>query len=159
MKYLLLTILIVILSACSFKDYKHSSTNLLTIKTKRLKFSDLAYIRHINDKIEIDLYVAGKAVKQIDINYLICIDDGCITKSKFNKLYLSSYYPDDILQNIFLGKKIFNGKNTTLTPNGFEQKIKDKHIDIKYILKQNKIYFKDRKNKILIKIKRIQDAK
>jgi len=155
MKFLFLSLSILLLNACSFKDYKYTSTNILTIKTKKFKFSDLAYIRNTDKNLEVEFFIAGKVVKQIDINYLICIDNGCITKSKFNEEYLSKYYPDEILQNIFLGNKIFDGLNYYLTPIGFKQSIKNKNIDINYSVKNKNIYFKDIKNHILIKIKRI----
>ena len=76
-----------------------------------------------------------------------------MTRSSFNKEYLSKSYPDDLLQNVLLKKKIFNSLNVVKLDDGFQQTIKDSNQDIIYKVTSNMIYFKDRKNHILIKIK------
>ncbi|PHS58548.1 MAG: hypothetical protein COB17_02950 [Sulfurimonas sp.] len=152
MKHLLL-IFIFFFSACSVKNYEFTQTKIITIKSPKIKFSDLGYIRNTRDTIELELFVAGKAIQKISINHLICVSDGCMTKSGFNEDYLNEVYPDDILQNILLAKAIYNSKNKVLTKDGFEQYIKNENVDIKYIVEKKSTYFKDKKNNILFKIK------
>lgn len=103
-----------------------------------------------------ELFVAGHAVQKIEINHLICIDEGCMSKRSFNEEYLFKTYPEEILQNILLGLEIYDGKNRVKTDDGFEQRISTKDIDIVYSVTVSKIAFKDKKNKIIFKIKDIQ---
>jgi hypothetical protein len=154
MKYFFLTFLL-LFSACSIKNYKHTTTKIITIKTPKIKFSDIGYIRHTKDAIELELFIAGHVFKRFHINHLICVDEGCMSKSGFNEEYLNAAYPDELLQNILLGRKIYNGKNILKTPNGFKQDIQTKDVNIAYVVNSRQIYFKDRKNHILIKIKEL----
>lgn len=76
-----------------------------------------------------------------------------MSKSSFNEEYLSGAYPSDILQNILLGKAIYDGKNLEKTQNGFVQEIKSDEVDISYSVTPAITSFKDRKNNIIFKIK------
>lgn len=158
MKYFL-AVCLVFFSACSIKNYTHTAAKILILKTPKIKFSDIAYIRNSDDAIELELFVAGKAVQQFHINHLVCVDDsGCMQKSTFNREYLNQSYPDDLLQNILLGKKIYNGKNLQKNANGFVQQINTQSVNIIYKVNTQSIYFKDRKNHILIKIKELNNG-
>ena len=153
MRIFFLTLFITLFSACSIKSYKHTSSKVFIIKSPKIKFADLGYLRSSDKSIELELFVAGKSFEKITINYLICTKDGCMPKSRFNSEYLSRFYPDDILQNILLGRAIFEGKTLEKNSNGFIQKIITKNVTILYKVTPKLIYFKDKKNKILIKIK------
>ncbi len=155
MKYIIFTLLF-FLSACSLKNYDHSSAKLITIKTAKLKFSDLGYVKNSADSVRLELFVAGQNVQNIEINNLICLNEGCMTKSSFNSEYLSENYPDIILQNIVLGSTIYDKKNLQKNEDGFEQRIQNNDVDILYRVTPNEHYFKDKKNKILFKIKDIE---
>lgn len=156
MKYLLL-IFVLLFSACSTKHYEQTKTKLIVIKSPKLKFADVGYIRNTSDDIELELFSAGQSLQKININHLICVSDsGCMSKSSFNEEYLNASYPDDILQNILLSHVIYNGKNKTLTNDGFEQYIKDNNVNIIYRTNSKNIYFKDKQNGILLKIKDIK---
>ena len=153
MKYILVFMLL-IFSACSIKHYEHVSTKIVTIKTPTLKFSDIGYLRNLDDAVELELFIAGHVFKKIDINHLICVsDEGCMSKDAFNAEYLSKNYPTEMLQNILLGRKIFQGKNLEKTASGFTQNILTQELDITYKVEQKEIYFKDRANHILFRIK------
>ena len=76
-----------------------------------------------------------------------------MSKNGFNEDYLNSAYPETILQNILLGHEIYDGKNRVRTDDGFEQNIEDANVNIVYKVSSNVIFFKDRKNKIIFKIK------
>ena len=152
MKYILL-IFTLIFSACSIKNYEHTQTKIIIIKSPKLKFSDLGYIRNSDKAIELELFVAGKAIEKITVNHLICTREGCMSKSGFNEDYLSAYYPDDILQDILLGHPIYDALNRVQTAGGFEQSIITRHVEITYRVNPHAIYFKDKKNKIIFIIK------
>ena len=142
-------------SACSIKTYEQTQPKKLIIKSPLIKFADLAYIRHSERAIELELFVAGQSIKKIAINHLICVDEGCMSKDGFNEEYLSPAYPSNILQNILLGKPIYKAKNSLKTEDGFTQKIQTQAVAISYNVTSQEIYFKDKCNHIMIKIKDI----
>ena len=154
MKYVAL-IFTLLFSACSVKDYKNSEAKIIIIKTPKLKFSDLGYVRYSGDAIELELFSAGKVVQKIAINHLICLNEGCMSKGGFNREYLNAAYPDSLLQNLFRGKPIYDGLNTSKTYDGFEQRIKTHDVDVIYRVDTQQIFFKDRANNIIVKIKQV----
>jgi len=155
MKYILL-IITLLFSACSIKNYENTQSKLIIIKSHKIKFADLGYIRNSDKAVELELFVAGKVIEKISVNHLVCVSDGCMSKSGFNKDYLNAAYPDEILQHILLGHEIYSGKNRVKTQDGFEQNIEDENVNIIYKVSSSTIFFKDRKNKIIFKIKDIK---
>lgn len=145
--------LVLLLSACSIKIYEQTQPKILIIKSPQIKFADLAYIRHSGQALELELFVAGKSIKKIAINHLICVNEGCMSKAAFNAEYLNAAYPSDLLQNILLSQAIYNGQNRVQTQNGFSQKIQTKDVDISYKVTGTQTFFKDRIKHIIIKIK------
>ena len=141
------------LSGCSIKNYETTQTKIIIIKSPKIKFADIGYLRNTDKAVELELFVAGNPVEKITINMLICVSAGCMSKSGFNEDYLHMSYPDDLLQNIFLGNAIYEGKSKVKTADGFEQKISTQNVDIQYRVDSKTIFFKDRKNKIIFKIK------
>ncbi len=152
MNYILLTI-ILLFSACSVKNYEHTQSKLIIIKSPKIKFADLGYIRNSDKAVELELFVAGKVIEKISVNHLICVSDGCMSKSGFNRDYLNAAYPETLFQNVLLGYKIYAGKNAVKMQDGFEQNIEDENVNITYRVSSNRIFFKDRKNNIIFKIK------
>lgn len=154
---LILLIFILIFSACSVKNYEHTQTKIIVIKSPKIKFADVGYLRNSGDTIELELFIAGKNIEKITLNHLVCTSEGCMSKSGFNKEYLNSAYPDDTMQNMLLSHAIYDGKNLTKTADGFEQHIRDENVDIVYIVNSDAVYFKDRKNGIIFKIKDLNE--
>ncbi len=152
MKYLLIAFTL-LFSACSTKNYEITKTKIIIIKSPKLKFADLGYIRNSDKSIELELFVAGKAVEKFTINHLVCTSEGCMSKSGFNADYLHASYPDDILQNILLARPLYDGKNRVQTLDGFEQNINNENVSITYKVTSKSTFFKDRKNNIIFKIK------
>ena len=155
MKYLAL-VFILFFSACSIKEYEYTKSKLIIIKSPQIKFADLGYIRNTAETIEVELFMAGKSIKKIEINHLVCVDEGCMSKSGFNEDYMHPSYPDDLLQNILLGMPIYDKLNLEKTEDGFAQKIKNENVYIKYKVDNKQIFFKDLRNKIIFKIKELQ---
>lgn len=158
MKYilLLLTPFVFLFHGCSVKNYEHVQPKIFIIKSPKLKFADLGYLRNTGKSIELELFVAGNSVEKITINKLICVSKGCMSKSGFNSEYLNASYPHDMLQNILLGEPIYDGQNKTITHEGFEQEIENKDVDIVYRVIKGAAFFKDRKNNISFKHKDTQ---
>jgi hypothetical protein len=141
-----------LITGCAPKVYTINESCLIVIKTPKLKFADLGYIRRNADEVRADLFVAGQLVQSIEISTLICVDDGCISKSEFNKDYLHPSYPDDLILNVLLGRPIFEKASLQKTEGGFIQNIKSDEYNVVYKVEYGKTYFKDRQNRFLIKI-------
>lgn len=156
MKYIFL-ITLLFFSACSVKNYEQTRTKIIVIKSPKIKFADAGYIRNSANEVELELFIAGKSIEKFTINRLICTSEGCMSKSGFNDEYLNRAYPDDIMQSILLGKAIYDEKDLVKTDYGFEQYIKNDEVDIIYRVDSHVIYFKDRKNGIIFKIKDIDE--
>ena len=152
MKYIIL-VLAIFFSACSVKEYENTQTKIIIIKSPKIKFADVGYIKNTDKAVELELFIAGKVIDRISINHLICLSEGCMSKSGFNKDYLHSSYPDEILQNILLGSEIYDGINKLKTDTGFEQRIESIDVNIVYKVNNDSIFFKDKKNNIIFKIK------
>lgn len=151
------SLLILLLSGCGARPYVKTDVATIIMKTPKIKFADTGYVRSNNNLVALELFSAGQAVGKIEIENMICVEGkGCMTKSSFNAEYLSAMYPDDILENILRSKPIFMGINLEQTDEGFEQRIDDNVVDIRYTVREHQIYFKDRKNSVLIKIKKQQ---
>ena len=90
------------------------------------------------------------------MNHLICVSEGCMSKQGFNEEYLNAAYPDELLQNILLSQEIFDGRNRVKTLDGFAQNINNEDVNITYTVSSNSMQFKDRKNRIIFKIKDIK---
>lgn len=142
---------------CSLKHYTHQTSRIVLIKSPKLKYNDIGYIQFDDDgAIKLQLYSAGAAVESFTIDKKICIDKGCMSKRDFNAEYFVASYDEDILKEILLQRAIFGGRNLTKTQNGFEQHIRSKDYDIVYrVQKGTEVFFKDRKNKIIIKLKTV----
>jgi len=161
MKYFFVAFFLVLFGGCSTPQYTKSATKLLILKTPKIRFSDIAYIRYSHDNaIELELYVAGSMVNRFSIHHLICVENkGCMRKTSFNKSYLSESYPDTLLENILLGKPIYDGLHVKRNGDGFFQRIETKNVYILYKVTHHSISFKDKYNHILIKIKDIHNGK
>jgi len=130
---------------------------LVVIKSPKLRFSDIGYIRHDDKSISLELYSAGVAVDTISVNHLVCVSQGCMTKNSFNQEYLNTNYPDDFIQNILMRKPIFQKQGYHKTEDGFYQTIKSQNYSIQYKVQKKNLYFKDRKNHIIFKLKDIDE--
>lgn len=156
MKYLLVLIVLV-LGGCAVKDYERTQTKIITMKSPKIKFSDAGYLRNSDESVELELFMAGVCIEKIAVNRLICTSAGCMSKSGFNQDYLNEAYPSDIMQNLLLGRPIYEGMNLIRTPGGFEQRISDESVDIIYRVGDGEVYFKDIRNSILFKMKDINE--
>jgi len=103
------------------------------------------------DSVLVAIFSLGNQILEMEIDNFISINGSPpIPPSIFNSKYLNSNYPSDTLKNIFLGKPIFNSKNLIYSENGFSQDIGS----IKYRVSKDKIYFRDRENRVFIKLQR-----
>jgi hypothetical protein len=142
-------------SACAPKEYVEQNSAFIMFKTPTFKYADMGFIYQNEKEIKVEIYGSGQALLSFNISQTsVCMSVlECMSKSAFNQKVLNTLYPDDTLENIFRGRKVFNGTGVLPKGNGFTQKIikKDKY-NIDYSVLNNEIIFHDTINAILIKI-------
>ncbi len=141
------------------EEQKKSTSYKVTMKTKKFAFSDTGFLVNYDDSLNLNVLAMGKNVLDLKVKKNeddVCVGSLCNTKHGFNKSFLDGRYPDTFIQNILLKKPIFNGRGMTKTSTGFIQKIVCSNFGIKYQVTNKSIYFKDKKNHILIKLKEIR---
>ncbi len=143
------------LTACT-KQYEKSESRLIIIKSKHLRYADLGYLYRNSDEVRADLFVAGKLVERLEVSTLVCVNEGCLTKAGFNERYLHPSYPDDLILNVLLARPIFEQASLQRTPTGFIQTLKSDQYNIIYKIENGDIYFKDKQNRLMIKISKLK---
>jgi len=154
----LLLVFILLINGCATKEYTKQESVFIVFKTPTFRHADLGFIYENSDEIKVEIYSSGQAVMSLEISQnSVCMSLlECMSKKSFNEKVLSSFYPESILDNIFMGKEIYNGKNVLKTRNGFTQKLMKKNkYNINYSVLNKQILFRDTINNILIKIKRL----
>lgn len=146
-----------LLSACASKEYVTQNAAFILFKTPTFKYADMGFIYENDKEIKIEIYGTGQALMSLEISETsVCMSLlECMGKSAFNKEVLSELYPEDILENIFRERPLFNGMGLEKKGTGFTQKIikKDKY-NIDYSVLNNEVIFHDTINAIDIKIKK-----
>ncbi len=130
----------------------------ITMKTKKFAFSDTGFLNRYDNLINLQVFAMGEMIQDIVV-YLnedeICVGSLCNTKHGFNQTFLSGEYPDTLIENVLQSKPIFNGKGLKKMTKGFVQKIATKKYVIKYKIWPGNVYFKDVKNGIIIKLRKL----
>ena len=154
---ILLIMVSFLFSACAPKEYVEQNAAFIMFKTPTFKYADMGFIYANLDEVKVEIYGSGQALMSLEIiKGSVCMSQlQCMGKSTFNQEVLSSLYPEDIMENIFRGKPIFNKEGFKAKGNGFTQKIvkKDKY-NIDYCVLNNQVIFHDTINTILIKVKK-----
>ena len=156
-KILLLIMVSVLFSACAPKEYVQHNSAFILFKTPTFKYADMGFIYANQEALKVEIYSSGKALMSLEVSdTAVCMSQlECMGKKRFNEELLSKYYPEDILENIFRGKPIFNKKGFKTEGNGFTQKIvKNGKYSIDYSVLNNHVIFHDTINFIDIKVKK-----
>ena len=147
---------LLLLGGCVRKELGPSQAYLVAFKTPKWRFADTGFIRKDADTVELEVFETGHRVIQIRISDDVCIDgEGCTFKSEFNKRYLNAAYPDDLLYHVLRSEPIHDGIDVERTGDGFVQRFKRDAFEIEYRVDLTQTVFRDGKNGILIKLKRL----
>jgi len=152
----ILVIVLFTINACTSLQVTKQESAFIVMKTASFKYADMGFISNSPSKINVEIYGAGQALMNLEINAMnVCMSTfQCMEKKDFNKKVLHASYPETLLENIFRAKPIFNKENFVKNKDGFSQKlIKDGKYNISYSIKGNERIFRDTLNKILIKVK------
>lgn len=135
-----------------------SSPYKVTMKTKKFAFSDTGFLNRYDNLINLQVFTMGELTLDLVV-YLnkdeICTGTLCNSKHGFNQTFLSGEYPDTLIENVLQSKPIFGGKGLKKMTKGFVQKIIGKKYAIKYKIWPGNVYFKDVKNGIIIKLRKL----
>ncbi len=146
-----------LLSACTSKEYVQQNSAYIMFKTPTFKYADMGFIYENEEEMKIEIYSSGQALISLEISETsVCMSLlECMGKRAFNQEVLSAMYPDDILENIFRGRSLFDGTGLEKKGDGFTQKIvKEDKYDIDYSVLNQQIIFRDTINSILIQVKK-----
>ncbi len=130
----------------------------VTMKTKKFAFSDTGFLNRYDNLINLQIFTMGKPTLDMVVRLdedEICVGSLCNTKHGFNQTFLNGAYPDTLVENVLQSLPIIGGKNLKHTSNGFLQKITSKAYVIKYKIWPGNIYFKDIKNGIIIRLRKL----
>jgi hypothetical protein len=117
-------LLVVGYSGCSIKTPIKSKSAIIIFKTKKFKFADYGFVTKYNNFINLKILNAGIVVLNIDVyKNKVCFEDSSI------RCQSSQSFNKEYLSSHYKDDFLYN------------------------ILNQDKIYFKDPKEKILIKIR------
>jgi len=154
-----ISIISLILVGCAKKaELSQEQSAMIVWKSPTIRYADMGFISDNGNLLKIEIYQSGSAIMRLTIsNSSICMGKfQCLSKKSFNRSQLSPNYPDRILENIFRGRAIFRGLNIERARDGFKQSIySEGRYDITYTVLDNRITFRDRANKILIKVKKL----
>ena len=155
-KYYFISLLLVsVFTACT-PPLKNHEARTIVFKTPKLAYADAGFVYDNGSDVKVEIFIAGHPVFTLELDRKICLDGYCFKKKDFITKYLNSDYDEDILHQIFLGKKIFDSEGLSLEPDGFSQTIfKKSSYQISYKVTHDTIRFRDKISKILIKIKKL----
>lgn len=144
-------------SGCSFKEKTLSSEPLhVTLKNNSFKISDTGFINKKEDSYNLQVFSAGTVVLDLKIyKDSICSDFGCTNKRSFNQEFLGYEHYESLLEDILEFKPLYE-KDFKEDEIGFIQILKDENFNIIYRVNKKSVHFKDTKNKVLLKIKKLK---
>jgi hypothetical protein len=155
-KIVIFIMVLLMFNACTGIQPEKQESAFIVMKTATFKYADMGFISNSPSKVKVEIYGAGQPLMDLEINGMnVCMSTfQCMEKKEFNKKVLNASYPETLLENIFRAKPIFNKKDVVKTKDGFSQKLtKENEYDISYRVKENERIFRDRLNKILIKVR------
>ena len=144
-------------TACVGVKPKKEESAFVVLKTPKIRYADMGFITASPTDVKVEIYGAGQPLMKLEIGGLnICMSTfKCMEKKTFNKKVLNGTYDKDLLENIFRGEPIFNSEKIEKNKDGsFTQKLtKENLYDISYSVNQKERVFRDKLNKILIKVR------
>jgi len=160
-KYFILwvSLFALLIGGCATKYYSISTPKMIVIKSPKLKYADMGYLRYEGDAVEMELFTAGIAVEKISIDEQVCVSAGCMSEEAFVREYLYKDYPRDTMRRVLQGEPIFSGAGVSESCGGVKfQYIRNDDMDIVYRRSPTETYFKDRLNGLMINISDIHDT-
>lgn len=156
LKNFIFLFVVLFLTSCSLKhEINFSAPYKIVIKTKDIAIGDSGFIKKADGYKSIEIFSAGFLALHVELGANACINGMCTDRLDFNRRFFGYSHYANLLDDILDKKEIYSGMGKIKLKDGFEQNIKTKHYNITYRVTKNSIYFKDKTNHILIKLKEI----
>ena len=156
-KYFLVIFIVFLFIGCSIKTpYITSKSYHVVIKNSKIAVSDTGFLKQDEDRLNLQLFSAATPILDLLIKEDVCLNMFCMRKRKFNYEFFGNKHYEGFIKELFTLQPIYKQKNIQKNDNGFEQNIRNNFYDITYRVMGNDLYFKDRKNNILIKLKELK---
>ena len=155
--YKLLLVIVIFLTGCAYKEpYQSSKPYYVVIKNSQMAVADTGFLKKDGPRLNLQLFSASTPILDLHVESDVCLDYACLSKKSFNTKFFGYAHYESFIDDLFNLKPIYSKKNLKNLDNGFEQKIKTDGYDITYRVDNGNLYFKDRKNRVLIKLKELK---
>lgn len=130
-----------------------SELKLVLIKTKKIKFYDFGYLK-TDPLVSLEIFKLGKSLGKFVIKKNeICFINDCTSKWPASKSFFGNVGYDNLFEEILLKKDIFEGVGMHIEANGvLIQRFKKGGEEIYYERSENRIYFKNLTNGVILSI-------
>lgn len=142
-------------SACSINKATYIQSVKILIKTPKLKYHDIGFLKYNQNFLNLQAFSSGALVLNLNISKNICVNSNCLSFQAFNEEFLGKRFYDELLKQILKGEIIFNKIGYEKLQFGFSQYIKNDEYEIIYKVSENETSFTDIKNKIKINLTKI----
>jgi len=156
-KYFYLIFTLFLFVGCSYKTpYASSQAYFAVIKNSKIALADTGFIKKDDNRLNLQLFSASSPIFDLHVKDDVCIGYTCLSRESFNSKFFGYKHYEDFVEELFNMQPIYNEQNLVSTKDGFEQNIKTENYDIVYKIENQNLYFKDKKNKVLIKLKELK---
>ncbi|WP_456453198.1 hypothetical protein [Hydrogenimonas sp.] len=144
------------LAGCAVKSYEKPIPAMIVLKTPAFKYADQGFVYRGKGRVKVQVYVSGRAAFELSVGKRVCVDNACMGEKAFYEKYLRADYPKGTLAAIFTKRPIFGGEGLRKAGERTLQRIEvPGRFDIIYAFDSRSASFKDRLNRIFIKITEI----
>lgn len=145
-------------SGCTPPKPESSRPVVVTWKAKGVAVNDTAFLDRLGEAVRLRVYSAGVLAFEVEVNDRICTGHLCMGPEAFNEEYLQKSYPPDTVKRLLLGlPPAFPEAERTETENGVKLTAnRPGEYEIIYIATPGERLFRDRLNRIIIRIKELE---
>ena len=155
--YKIFLVTLLFFTGCAYKiPYTSSKPYYIVIKNSQMAVAATGFIKKDDTRLNLQLFSAGTALLDLNIEENVCSRYVCMSKENFNKEFFGIRHYEEFIDELFKLKPIYSERNLEKLKNGFEQKIVTSSYDITYRVEDENLYFKDKKNSVLIKLKELK---
>jgi len=156
-KFLYAVFILFVLVGCSQKiPYASSQAYYVVLKNSKIALADTGFIKKDENRLNLQLFSASSPIFDLHVKDDVCVGYTCLSKESFNSEFFGYKHYENFVEELFNMQPIYNDKNLVKTKDGFEQNIKTENYDIVYKIENKNLYFKDKKHKVLIKLKELK---
>jgi hypothetical protein len=156
MRYILTCTVFLLFFGCAPKiDYTKSQSYFVVVKNPQIAIADTGFIKKNSNTLNLQVFSAGTVVLELLVSDDVCINSLCLSPREFNKRFFGFEHYKGFMKNLLNFQPIYNRKNLQQLANGFTQNLKTNNYNISYRVKNRTLYFKDKNNKILIKLRKL----